>query len=59
VSEEVAMPDYGSSFNQLRTNEEVVTEIERIAGEVRGSRFEFRVRVPPLETRNSKLSTRL
>jgi suppressor of ftsI len=55
VSEEVAMPDYGSSFNQLRTNEEVVTEIERIAGEFRGSRLEFRVAEP---SRNSKLETR-
>jgi suppressor of ftsI len=58
VLDEPASPDLGASFSQLRTNSEVVAEIERYAGKFRVSSFEFRdsssTRNSNLEPRNSK-----
>jgi suppressor of ftsI len=57
VLDEPVSPDLGSSFNQLRTNAEVVAEIRRVLGprsDVRGEQRRERPRTQELGPRTSK-----
>jgi suppressor of ftsI len=57
VLDEPASPDYGVQFEELRTNADVVAEIARYVGELRGSSFEVRD-TAGRSSRNSKLEAR-
>jgi suppressor of ftsI len=56
VVDERASPDHSASFEQLRTNADVIADIARYVGKVRGPRFEVReaTRTAHLAPRTSK-----